>query len=518
MRRLKTVLAGLAAAAVLAGCSALPTSTTADPTTTGTSTTATSSVTAAEVLAANEDATTVNDDEWSLDDAVDITLTGSTASTDAGGITIDGNTVTVTAAGVYRFSGSLAGQVVVDAPDALVVLVLDGAEIASSTTAAIAVLNADDVGVYLVDGSSNTLSDTSGYGEDSDVNAAVFSEEDLTISGTGSLTVTGNGNDGITSEDDLVILSGTIDVAAVDDGLRGKDSLTVEGGTLTVAAGGDGLKADNEDEDTRGYLELSGGTITITAGDDGLDAATDIVMTGSEVTVATSAIDTDEATSKGVDAGAVFLIEEGSVTVTASVEAIEAATVAIAGGTVDLTASDDGINASTGTGESMQADAGASLAISGGTVTIDAEGDGLDSNGDLLISGGTTVVYGPTRGGNGALDTNGSITVTGGTLVAFDTGDMAEAPGAASTQGWLIASVSGGAGETVTVTDVSGSTIAQVTSDKAFGSITYSSAEVTNGESYQVAGSSGSTSVTAGEGGMGGRGGGPGDGPPAGNR
>jgi hypothetical protein len=292
----------------------------------------------------------------------------------------------------------------------------------------------------------------------------------------------------------------------------------VEGGTLTVAAGGDGLKADNEDEDTRGYLELSGGTITITAGDDGLDAATDIVMTGSEVTVATSAIDTDEATSKGVDAGAVFLIEEGSVTVTASVEAIEAATVAIAGGTVDLTASDDGINASTGTGESMQADAGASLAISGGTVTIDAEGDGLDSNGDLLISGGTTVVYGPTRGGNGALDTNGSITVTGGTLVAFDTGDMAEAPGAASTQGWLIASVSGGAGETVTVTDVSGSTIAQVTSDKAFGSITYSSAEVTNGESYQVAGSSGSTSVTAGEGGMGGRGGGPGDGPPAGNR
>ncbi len=519
MRRLATFLTGLAAAAVLAGCSLLPT-TTGDP---GTGTAATtvqsSGTTAADVLAANEDATTVNDDEWSTDDAVGIGLTGSTATTSADGVTVDGNTVTITAAGVYRLSGSLAGQVMVDAPDdALVVLMLDGVDIASSTTAAISVLGADDVGIFLVDGTANTLSDTSSYAEDSDVNAALFSEEDLTISGTGSLTVTGNGNDGITSEDDLVILSGTITVTAADDGIRGKDSLTVEGGTITVSAGGDGFKADNAEEDTRGYMDLSGGTITINAGDDGLDAETDIVMTGSEVTIATSAIDTDEATSKGVDAGAVFVIEEGSVTLTASVEALEAATVIIAGGTVELTASDDGINASTGSGESMQSDAGAHLEISGGTVTVDAEGDGLDSNGDALISGGTVTVYGPTRSGNGALDTNGSLMVTGGTLVAFDSGGMSQAPDASSTQGWLTAAGSGAAGDTVTITDSSGSTIAQVTSAKAFGSIIYSAAGITNGESYQVATPSGSTAVTAGEGGTGGGPGrgGPGRGDPGG--
>ncbi|MCW5951233.1 MAG: carbohydrate-binding domain-containing protein [Propionibacteriaceae bacterium] len=515
MRRLKTVLAGLAAVAVLAGCSALPTSSaTTDPTTT---TSAAGSVTAAEVLAANEDATTVNDDEWSLDDARDITLTGSSATTGADGVIIDESTVTITAAGVYRLSGSLTGQVVVDAPeDALVVLVLDGAEIASSTTAAIAVLNADDVGLYLMDGTSNTLSDTSGYSEDSDVNAALFSEEDLTISGTGSLTVTGNGNDGITGEDDLVILAGTIIVTAVDDGIRGKDSLTVRGGAITVTAGGDGLKADNEDEDTRGYMDLSGGTITVTAADDGLDAETDIVMTGSDVTVTTSGTDNDDMTSKGVDAGAIFVIEDGGLTVTASVEAVEAATVIVAGGTIDLTASDDGINASTGSGESMRADAGAYLEISGGTLTIDAEGDGLDSNGALLISGGTTIVYGPTRGGDGAIDSNGGITITGGTLLAFDTGDMAEAPGDASTQGWLIASASGNAGDTVQVTDASGAVVAEATSRKSFGSVTYSSSAITSGQSYQVVTPSGSTTITAGEGGMGGRGG-PGGGGPGGS-
>ncbi len=377
MRRLKTLLAGLATAVVLVGCSATTTTTdqqTDTPITAG-------SVTAATVLAANEDATTVREDAWSLDDAAIVTFGGSTATTNADGVSVADGTVTITAAGVYRLSGSLTGQVVVDAPDdALVVLVLDGVDISSTTTAAISVLKADDVAVHLVEGTTNKLSDTSKYPEDADVNAALFSEEDLTISGTGTLEVTGNGNDGITSEDDLVILSGTIKVTAVDDGIRGKDSLTVANGNITVTAGGDGLKADNEDEGTRGYMNLAGGKITVSAGDDGLDAETDIVVTGSEITITTDAVDTEEATSKGVDAEATYVMEGGSLTVTNSVEAIEAATIVIAGGTTDLTATDDGINASTGSGRSMASDSGAYMEISGGTVVVDAEGDGLDSN------------------------------------------------------------------------------------------------------------------------------------------
>ena len=485
MRRLSLGLGALATAVALAGCSTTPpsTSTTTEP---APSTSASAVLTPEAVLAANENATTVNEDEWSMDDAVEVKLSGSTATSKASGVSVKDGTVTISAAGVYRLSGKLAGQVVVDAPDdALVVLVLDGVSIHSDTTAAIAVLAADDVAVHLAEGSSNTLSDTTSYAEDADVNAALFSEEDLTISGTGSLKVTGNGNDAITSEDDLVILSGDLTVTAVDDGLRGKDSLTVKGGTISVTAGGDGFKADNEDEDTRGYIDLQAGTVTIDAGSDGMDAVTDLVMTG------------------------------GKVTVTRSEEGFEAAQLLIADGTVDITATDDALNATTGTGESMQADPGAVLVISGGTVTLDAEGDGLDSNGDAWLTGGTVTVYGPTRGGNSALDTNGSLQVSGGTLVAFDIGGMTESPDADSPQGWLTAMIDGAAGDTVRVSDESGKTVAELSARKAFATVTYSAPDITPGAGYTVTSGGASTTVTAGQA-VAGFGGGPGEGGPGG--
>ena len=152
------------------------------------------------VLAANEDGTVVRDDEWSVADAVDITLTGDGATTTGDGVEVSGTTVTITAAGVYHLSGSLEGSVTVSAAeDAQVVLILDGVDIANPDGAAISVFTADDVAVSLADGTQNTLSDAATYAEDADVNAALFSEADLTITGTGALTVRGNGGDGITS-------------------------------------------------------------------------------------------------------------------------------------------------------------------------------------------------------------------------------------------------------------------------------------------------------------------------------
>ena len=99
-------------------------------------------------------------------------------------------------------------------------------------------------------------------GED-EPNAALFSKEDLTINGTGSLTVTGRYNNGIASKDDLVIVDGSITVNAAHDGIRGKDSISVRGGTITVTAGGDGLKANNDTDADKGWIALDGGVFTI---------------------------------------------------------------------------------------------------------------------------------------------------------------------------------------------------------------------------------------------------------------
>lgn len=374
------------------------------------------------VLADNADATVVRDDEWSASDAVDVELSGSGAS-EAEGVTVDGSTVTISEAGVYRLSGSLDGGVVVAAPDdALVVLILDGVDISNDAGAAIAVQSADDVAIFLEEGSDNRVSDAGSYTAEAGANAAIWADTDLTISGTGSLTVTGNGNDGISSTDDLAILSGEITVTAADDALRGKDSLVVEGGSLDLTAtGGDGLKSDGtensgtandqEDDPTKGYVAVSGGTVEISAGDDGVQAWTDVVITGGTIGV--------DVADDGIKGETIVSVGGGEVVVTRSTEAMEAANIGVFAGTIDLTASDDGINGSgLNTGQDREADTGERVEISGGAVTIAAGKDGIDSNGSVTVSGGTVVITSAANGGDGPIDANGELSVADGAVTA----------------------------------------------------------------------------------------------------
>ncbi|QYH34668.1 carbohydrate-binding domain-containing protein [Salinibacterium sp. M195] len=437
---------------------------------------------ATEVLAANANSTTTNDDEWTLDGAVSIALDGSTATADGDGVSVSGSTITITAAGTYIFSGQLDGQVVVDTDDEdVVALVLDGVEIANSTSAAIAVVNAEDVVVSL--SGNNTLSST---GDDADLNAALFSDADLTISGDGSLTVSSSINDGITSHDDLVILSGDITVTAGDDGLRGKDSLTIEGGTVTVDAGGDALKSDNEEDETRGYVYIAGGTVALTAADDGVQAETDIVIAGGSTTLAGE--------DDGLKSEVNIVISGGGTAVTNSYEGIESYYITIEGGVLAVNASDDGINATSGTstttdvGGIVEADDGAMVAITGGETTVNSAGDGIDSNGSMLVTGGTTTVFGSAEDREGALDANGTIVVESGTVLAVGMTFMATSPESSSAQGWLSASLEQAysAGQTVQVLDSSGTVIAEFTSIKSFQSVVLSDAAITNGDTYMV--------------------------------
>src|SRR5690606_21239868 len=113
--------------------------------------------------------------------------------------------------------------------------------------------------LYLAEGSENAVSDAATYADGSDGSAAVDADSDLTISGVGALTVTGNSNDGISSTDDLVVLDGRVEATAVDDGLRGKDALAIEGGEIRISAEeGDALKSDQEDDEARGYILVAG--------------------------------------------------------------------------------------------------------------------------------------------------------------------------------------------------------------------------------------------------------------------
>ncbi|GGN66474.1 hypothetical protein GCM10010112_28900 [Actinoplanes lobatus] len=535
--------------AVLAGCSS------AD----GTGTTAITATTAAAaavkvdgtqdaaaVLAADEEVHSAGSSGAGATGAIE--LTGGSATSTAEGVKVDGATVTITAAGTYTVSGKLAGQIVVNAPDATVTLILDGAEITSSETAAIAATEAKELVIRLAAGSTNTLSDTSSYAEDADVNAALFSAGHLTVTGAGKLTVTGTGNDGITSKDGLLVESGTITVKAKDDGLRGKDYVVINDGTVTVTAGGDGLKADNDEDATAGYVAIAGGAVTLTSQGDGVDATTDIVVTGGTLKVAAGGGHTEQASddtsAKGLKAGVIQVLEGGTIVVSAAddavhsdgavhfngaevtvaggddgvhtegqqiidggslnvagaVEGLEAAEFVLNKGTVHVVSSDDGINGAGGTTSTDTADQGGgfpgggeevgdfSVTVNGGTLVIDSEGDGLDSNGTASITGGTVVVNGPEGNGNGALDVNGSFTISGGTLLAAGSAGMVVAPGTDSEQGWLSATLDSAveAGTTVQITDGDGKVVATYVTTKTVQNVVFSSASITSGQQYTV--------------------------------
>lgn len=418
---------------------------------------------------------------------------------------------TITKAGTYRISGE-QGDVIVDAGDADVVLILDNATIAGQ----INVVSADKVQVHAV--GSSTVTATA---PDS---AAIYSHADLVLSGDGTVTVhsEGEGADGVASSDDLALYSGTWKVTAADDAFRGKDSASVLGGHLDATAGDDGVRSDVA-------VHLSGGTVDVNAGAD------------------------------GVHSDVALLIDGGDVTVASSTEGLEAGLLSISDGTVDLTSSDDGINGSGATsvdatteqeqqeqseeaagpqppegmpeppqgiqeppqamqqpqegmqppqqggasggqpGAGMEQSTGEQIVISGGTVKVNAAGDGIDSNGDLRINGGTVLVFGPSDGANGTFDYAGSFSIDGGTVIGLGSAGMPADP-TGGTQSFISAhldsSVTGGA---VTIEDSSGTVIATIEAgDKPFTLVQYSSDKISAGQSYTVKAGASSVSVVAG--------------------
>jgi endonuclease YncB( thermonuclease family) len=181
---------------------------------------------------------------------VDIVL-GDTITVSGEGATVEGTTVSIGAAGVYCLSGTLAdGQIVVDAKGK-VYLEFNGVDVTSSSGPALLITDAKKATLTLVEGTSNSLTDSAGTSE---YDAALYTNDTLIINGRGSLAVTGNSNEGISSDDDIIVNAGTVVVTAVDDGLNAHDDITITGGDVYVRAGGDGL-------DSNGTINITGGTV-----------------------------------------------------------------------------------------------------------------------------------------------------------------------------------------------------------------------------------------------------------------
>ncbi len=271
----------------------------------------------------------------------------------------NGENVTISEEGVYLVSGSATNTTIyVDADSsAKVQIVLDGASISNESAPAIYVRSADKVFVTTAAGSQNTLEVTGSFAADGETNldAAIFSKDDLTLNGEGSLIINSTAN-GVTSKDDLKVTGGNYQITATGHGLEGKDSVRISDGDFVITAGKDGIHAENSDDDTLGYVYVGGGNFTISSSSDGVRGTT------------------------------VVQIDDGTFSIS-SAEGIESTYVQINGGTIGIAATDDAINATT-----KSAAAGTpTIDIRGGEVSIEmAQGDtdALDANGNIYISGG----------------------------------------------------------------------------------------------------------------------------------
>ena len=209
-------------------------------------------------------------------EAVYVTLSDDGITGETDGVAINGQTVTIMEEGTYVFSGTLSeGQIVVDADDAKVQIVLDNVDITCASSAAVYVKSAEKVFVTLAEGSQNTLRNTDEYVtiDDNNIDAVIFSKSDLTLNGTGSLTIVSAEGHGIVSKDDLKITGGTYDITAAGHALSGKDSVRIADGTFILTAEKDGIHAENADDEEKGYIYIADGDFTITSDGDGMDAS-----------------------------------------------------------------------------------------------------------------------------------------------------------------------------------------------------------------------------------------------------
>lgn len=296
------------------------------------------------------------------------------------------DTVEIIKSGTYILTGTYTGQIHILANKADVTIVLKNAKITSTNGPAIYAEDAKMTKISLE--GTNTLTDSTNYATtDGAPDAAVYANDDLTLTGSGSLTINAKYKKAIRTKDVLTIDSGTYKISSEKDGIKGTDGVVINGGTLDVTSGSDGIQASGTDKD-QGNLTINGGTITIAASKNGMKAENTLT------------------------------VNDGKITVTDAYEAFEAAIINIAGGNSETHSTDDGLNASSKTTTPE-------INISGGTLSIYAglssQGDGLDSNGKINISGGEITIYDPENAGDwSSVDSDDGTSLTGGKVYKVD--------------------------------------------------------------------------------------------------
>lgn len=289
VRIISLICIALAAALLLSACAGTLVIKTSDSVNGGTTTSVT------PVGKTGETTVTVlddpsDDDKETTDDFAITALDGAAEPTKSG------STYTITGPGEYELTGKLSdGQIIVNAGDSdEVKLILNNCSISCSYGAPILAENADKLIVNAEKGSYNVITDArtgdpdAASESDDNIDAAIYAKCDLNISGTGTIIVSANYDNGIKTKDDLSIKKVTLKVEAYGNALKGNDSITIKSGSLIlISTSSDGIKTENsgvsDKGNQKGTITIEGGSVDIYSAQDGISAAYDVeIKTGED--------------------------------------------------------------------------------------------------------------------------------------------------------------------------------------------------------------------------------------------
>ena len=482
-----------------------------------------------------------------------ITLSGSAGELSDTTRGSSGSDVTITSKGIYEITGS-SENVTITVNDSNksgnVYLVLNGVSMNNSDDPCIVVEQSEKV-IIVCKGDNNTLRYTNASNTDG-LDGAVYSEDDITLTGSGKLSVE-SAKHGIVCKDDFKLTGSETSVSAAGVGVKASDSARIGSGALEIKSDHDGIQVENKKGDS--FFYMSGGAVKVSAGYDGIDTGTssadftgsamllggtlditsgggsdnskddetsqkgikcdgditlggvalsvssadDAVNSKGNVTVSTGAALLLSTSDDGLTAKGELTINDGALTIDKSYEGIEGASVTINGGAVSVTSSDDGINAGGGSDsasdEEFSEESSGSVTINGGSVYVNSTGDGIDSNGSVYVTDGTLIIEGPTDAGNGAIDKGDAsgctASITGGTVLAIGSSGMAINFDSGSQCSALV-SLSGSEGTEIAVNDGSEFTF---TASKSFDCVVYSSPDLKQGSFYKLTAGSSSADI-----------------------
>lgn len=455
-------------------------------------------------------------------------------------------TLTIKKGGVYILTGTINnGQIYIDTEDN-VKLILNNVNIANKIGPAIMIENANQVYIELASDSVNYLTDGDNYSSelDEEINATVFSKDDLILGGSGKLVISSHYQDGIVSKDNLKIIDGIYEISTIDDAICGKDSLVIINGNFNLESLGDGLKSTNDKDDGLGYILIENGNFNIKTGNGssnsslennnwekrgdslkknnvnkndnmssakGLKANENIVVNNGKFIIDSSddSIHSNGNISisngnfiinsgdDGIHADNELIIDGGNISAEKSYEGFEAQYIIINAGNINIVSNDDGINATSGNDSSsmgrpgmnnFEGNGNAKIEINAGNIYISASGDGIDANGSIYMNGGTVIVNGPTDNGNGAIDYDKEFKITNGIFVGSGSSGMAQGFSNNSIQNSVMINFSRNikAGELVSIIDSNGIEILTYKANKNYQNLVISAPTLKLNDNYII--------------------------------